>query len=53
MAAHQQPTNFIQEVDNILMYYMHVNPHDLSDEQWICAFAGLVKIRKEEANTNG
>lgn len=32
-----------------LRYHFHINPDELSDEEWATAFAALEKIRKEEA----
>ncbi|WP_281233506.1 hypothetical protein [Flavobacterium gelatinilyticum] len=34
-----------------LRYYMHLNPDDLTDEEWAMRYAELEYLRKSERNT--
>lgn len=37
------------EMDFQLRYHFHIDPEELSDEEWATAIAALEKIRKDEA----
>jgi len=39
-------------MDTMLEYYLGINPHTLSDEQWAEKFAQLKDIREREAKAN-
>lgn len=32
-----------------MRYYLHINPDELSDEEWAATFEQLIDIRKQEA----
>jgi hypothetical protein len=36
----------------MLEYYLHIDPHSLTDEEWAEKFAQLQNIRQEEAKAN-
>ncbi|HOU67778.1 MAG TPA: hypothetical protein PKW49_04220 [Paludibacteraceae bacterium] len=40
--------NWVGFIDTMLEYYLHINPADLTDEQWAEKFAQLAEIRKAE-----
>jgi hypothetical protein len=40
-------------MDASLMYYMHVNPTELTDEEWCLNIARLAEIRKREGMVSG
>jgi len=40
--------NWIGFVDTMIQYYLHINPDELTDEQWAEKFAQLMEIRKKE-----
>jgi hypothetical protein len=36
----------------MMRYYLHIDPENLSDEQWTETFKQLAEIRKSEAQAN-
>ena len=36
-------------VDTMIEYYLHIDPHKLTDEQWAEKFAQIADIRKRES----
>ena len=41
--------NPIGYIDNVLRYYLHMDPTCLSDEEWAQSYAQLIDIRNKEA----
>lgn len=39
-------------MDISIMYHLHINPHELSDDDWITAYVGVKEILKEKAKQN-
>lgn len=42
--------NWIGYVNTMLEYYLHINPNELSDEEWAEKFKQLSDIRMREGN---
>ena len=40
--------NFVGNVDTMLEYYLHIDPSELTDEEWAEKFKQLADIRKRE-----
>ena len=40
--------NPISYIDTLIRYYLHIDPTELSDEQWATSFKQLENIRKDE-----
>ena len=40
--------NFVGYVDTMLEYYLHIDPSELTDEEWAEKFKQLADIRKRE-----
>jgi len=47
-----QPSDWIRQVNAQLRYYLHINPDELTDEQWAYAWKDLEWIREQEAKAN-
>ena len=43
--------NFVGYVDTMLEYYLHIDPSELTDEEWAEKFKQLADIRKREVKT--
>lgn len=40
-------------MDTMMRYFLHVNPDELSDEEWLITYNQLSDIREKEAEANG
>lgn len=46
------PSDWIRKVNAQLRYYFHLNPDELTDEEWAMAWKELEWVRSEEAKSN-
>lgn len=40
-------------MDTLMRYHLHLNPDELSDEEWLITFNQLTDIRKKENEEHG
>ena len=45
--------NKIGYINTLMRYHLHINPDELSDEQWAQTFKQLAEIRKTESEAGG
>lgn len=45
-------SNWIGYINTMMEYYLHIDPHTLSDDEWAEKFAQLQNIREGEAKAN-
>lgn len=51
-ASGKEEDNRIGYINTVLEYYLHINPNDLTDEEWAEKMAQIADIREREAKAN-